>query len=86
MTNAPVTIHPDAQPDVPRSDVRRTPPAPTGPVDSVLGKAVNDLRNAVSAIGPVNFLPDTAPDEDLRTLRRATEIVLRLVDANNKAV
>lgn len=91
MAKAPLTTHPDAQPDVPRGPAYAGAPTsdtPTehteaGPIHGALAKAMNDLRNAASAIGPVNYLPDTWPAEEIRALERATEIVLRLVDANN---
>ena len=86
MPNAPLKTHPSAQPDVPRSAGSSLPEEPHGPVDTPLAKAVNELRNAVSAIGPLNFLPDRLPASDIDSLRAATRIVLGLVDANNRAL
>ncbi len=85
MANAPLKTHPDAQPDVPRTEQGSLPEAPHGPVDTGLAQAVNDLRNAVSAIGPLNFLPDQYAQRDVDALTAATDVVLKLVDGNNRA-
>lgn len=84
MANAPLKTQPNAQPDVPRTQKGALPEAPHGPVDTALAQAINDLRNAVSAIGPLNFLPERYAACDIDTLRAATAVVLRLVDANNQ--
>jgi len=85
MANAPLKTHPAAQPDVPRTAASTLPDEPHGPVDSALAQAVSDLRNAVSAIGPLNFLPKRCDPGEVEALKRATGIILAMVDANNRA-
>ena len=89
MVKAYSSVQPDAQRDVPSDTVPGGAASDTaasrsedGPVHGALARAVNDLRNASSAIGPVNYLPDSWPEADVAVLREATEIILRLVDAN----
>lgn len=89
MNIANLSTQPNAQPDVEREPAERVAPTDAaagqhsedGPVQGSLARSVEDLRNAASAIGPVNFLPKTAPAEDLMTLDAATAILNRLVNS-----
>lgn len=56
-----------------------------GPADTEAAKTVKRLRDAVSAVGPLNVLPDRLSEDDLASLEAATLVIERLLDERGMA-